>query len=79
MWGKAAIPVLWNVCISESNNQILFFVNKIMHNFKIGFKCVKDFLIQTYILAVFKGETSKVILFSYVQRHRFDKKLVIII
>ena len=48
-------------------NQIVkykFFGNKIMHNFKIRFKFFKDFLIQTYILALFKGETLKVILFS---------------
>ena len=27
-----------NICFSESNSQILFFVNRIMRNFKIGFK-----------------------------------------
>ena len=53
-----------HVRISESNRQILFVVNKIMHIFKIRFKYVKTFLIQTYKLAVFKGERSKVILFS---------------
>ena len=52
-------------------NQIVeyyFLVSKIMHNFKIGFKFDKYFVIPTYILAVFKGETSKVILFSKIYR-----------
>ena len=35
-----------------------------MHNFKV----VTDFLNKTYILAVFKGERSKVILFSKINR-----------
>ena len=39
-----------------------------MYNFKIGFKFVKGFLIQTYILAVFNGGTSKVILFFKINR-----------
>ena len=55
---------IWNVYISESNSQILFAVNKIMHNFKIGYKFVNDFfLVQTHILAVFNSERSKLILF----------------
>ena len=39
-----------------------------MHNFKIGFKFVNTFLIQAFILAVFKGETSKEILFLKMNR-----------
>ena len=34
-----------------------------MHNFKIGFDFVIIFKTQTYLLAVFNDETSKVILF----------------
>ena len=51
------------VCISESNSQILFFVNKIMH-LLMNLNLLKTFSIQTYMLAVFNGETSKGILFS---------------
>ena len=56
-------------CISESNSHILhiifvlFFVYKIMHNLKIGFKFVNHLLYQTCILTVFKDERSKGILF----------------
>ena len=39
-----------------------------MHCFKIGVKFVKAFLIQTYILSIFDGKRSKVILFSKIKR-----------
>ena len=64
--------------------QTIFSCFEIMHDFKIGLIFVKDFLIQTYILAVFKGETLKVILFSKLNRFlrsmtqgsiRTDKKM----
>ena len=35
--GKDATPILRNVSICESNREILFFVNKILYNFKIEF------------------------------------------
>ena len=76
--------------LCEPNRQILFFVKKIMHNFKIGFKFVKTFFIVTYILAQFNGETSKVILVKKINRflrsmtqglinRDFIKKIIIII
>ena len=39
-----------------------------MHNFKIGFNFVKHYLNQTYILALGNDETSKLILFSKINR-----------
>ena len=38
---------IFYICIYEAKRQILFFVNKIMHNFKIGFKFVKNFFNST--------------------------------
>ena len=55
--------LMLNFCICESKRQLLFFANKIMHNFQTGFDFVKTFLDKTYILAVFDEKASKVILF----------------
>ena len=60
-----------------------------MHNFKIGFDFVIIFKTQTYLLAVFNDETSKVILFlknvsiftfkdTGLDTQRYDKKTLII-
>ena len=71
---KGGKALMLHFCICESKWILLFFVNKIMHNFQIGFDFVQHFLNQTYIFAVFNDETSKVILFKkkksfYVQQH----------
>ena len=39
-----------------------------MYNFKLGLKFLSTFLNQTYILALFNGERSNVILFSKINR-----------
>ena len=52
-------------CLRESNSQILFFVNTNMYNFKIGFKFVKRLF---KFKPIFIGKTSKVILFSKINR-----------
>ena len=86
--GKVATPVLSIYEMFAFVNQIVkyYFFYKIMHNYKIRFKFVKDFFIQINILAVFKGQMLKVILFSKINlflclfndtgldTHRFDKK-----
>ena len=71
------------IFICESKRQLLNLDNKIIYNFKIGFKFVNDFLIQTKILAEFNSERSKVISFSKINRflrsttqaQRFEKKI----
>ena len=64
--GRKAATHLFNVKLLHLwIKMTIFFVNKIMHNFQIGFHFVKIFVNQTYILAVFNDETSKGILFIH--------------
>ena len=51
-----------------NQNDNYYFVNKIMHNYKIEFDFVKKKLNQTFILAVLNDETSIVILFQNIDR-----------
>ena len=53
--------------VVNHKDNYFFLIKKIIHNFKIGFKFVKHFLNQTYILAVFNEALSKVILNSTTQ------------
>ena len=59
---------LYNIYICEAKRQILFFVNKAMHNFNIRYNFVKNFLSHTFILAVFNHKTSTVILSKKINR-----------
>ena len=44
----------------KQNDNYHFFINKIMHKFKIGFDFVKHFFNQMYNLDIFNDEKSKV-------------------
>ena len=46
----------------------IIFVNKTMHNFKIGYNFAEHFLNQTYILAAFNEKASKAISFWKINR-----------
>ena len=52
------------ICNCESKRKLLFFVNKIMHNFKIGFNFENIFLTLTNILAVFNNDMTKMLKFK---------------